>query len=526
MAPRKHTSAPAHAEIAHLPPWALSTGELLAFPAASGAPARGDAIPDGWVDSVNEQTDRSVREACDAQRRLAVGLACRDERVAFTQLVGSLELAEHPVHRWYSYKEAYSPRLPLEILGRLGAGESRVVADPFAGVATTALSLQHHPLVDRVVGVEYSPFAHFVGRAKLRWSHLTPERIVDHIHRLEDFAIDPSLPIPELAAFSNAEIFDPGAVSTLLSARAEIEADPRLTAAERDFFLLGLAAVVEDASKAMKDGRALRILRGRSRRKKALTPRHGALSTGGIKAMLVNQWLAMAEDLRVLAPMKTRARARRDLHLRGDARDLAAVDRRGHRQHPLGSESVGLCAYSPPYLNCIDYTEVYKLELWLLEFVGSRAEFRNVRLGTLRSHPSVRFPQDEVLADVDGDVVTVVEQIARVLDEQLPRPGLGEMAGNYFEDMYRVLAEQHRILEPGGHAVCVVANSTFARRERAEGEYVESWRLPVLTDVLIGRLAEAAGFAHVEIWEARDLRPRNVRSATARESLVVARKAR
>lgn len=477
------------------------------------------------MESVGDHADPSVQEACDAQRDLATGLTCRDERAAFSKLVGSLELAQHPVHRWYPYKEAYSPRLPLEILGRLGAGQARVVADPFAGVATTALSLQHHPLVDRVVGVEYSPFAHFVGRAKLRWSHLTPERVVDHIRRLRNFTVDPSLPVPELTAFSNEDIFDPGAVSALLSARVGIEADPRLTAAERDFFLLGLAAIVEDASKAMKDGRALRILHGRSRRRKALTPRDGAVSTGGIQALLVNQWLAMAEDLRVLAPMKARARGRRDLHLKGDARDLAAVDRRGHRHHPLSAESVGLCAYSPPYLNCIDYTEVYKLELWLLGFVGDSTEFRNIRLGTLRSHPSVRFAQQAVLANVQADVVGVVDRIARVLDEQLPRPGLGEMAGNYFEDMYRVLAEQHRILEPGGHAVCVVANSTFARRERVDGEYRETWRLPVLTDVLIGRLAEAAGFAHVELWEARDLRPRNVRSGAARESLVVARKA-
>lgn len=52
----------------------------------------------------------------------------------------------------------------------------------------------------------------------------------------------------------------------------------------------------------MKDGRALRILRGRSRRPKALTPRRAVVGGGGVEATLVNQWLAMAEDLRVLAP--------------------------------------------------------------------------------------------------------------------------------------------------------------------------------------------------------------------------------
>lgn len=177
------------------------------------------------------------------QSQLAAGLACRDERSVFSDLVGSVELADHPVHRWYSYKEAYSPRLPVEVLARLGAGQSGVVADPFAGVATTALSLQHNPLVDRVVGVEYSPFAHFVGRAKLNWSQISPKRMVERIDRLRHFPLDLSLPLPELAAFSNEEIFKPMAVTRLLSARAAIEADAELTAAERDFLLLGLAAV-------------------------------------------------------------------------------------------------------------------------------------------------------------------------------------------------------------------------------------------------------------------------------------------
>ena len=32
----------------------------------------------------------------------------------------------------------------------------------------------------------------------------------------------------------------------------------------------------------------------------------------------------------------------------------------------------------PPYLNCIDYSEVYKLELWLMGFVSDQKRFREV----------------------------------------------------------------------------------------------------------------------------------------------------
>jgi hypothetical protein len=91
--------------------------------------------------------------------------------------------------------------------------------------------------------------------------------------------------------------------------------------------------------------------------------------------------------------------------------------------------------------------------------------------------------------------------------------------------MFEVWQGQYRLLADDGVAVCVVANSTFARRERGDdATRKELWRMPLLTDVLLAHLAKLAGFAHAEIWTARDLRPRNVQRGSARESLVVAYK--
>lgn len=501
-------------------------GEIFVFPNPASAPATGDAKPRVRDDrAAKPSSDAAVRQVTDGFDSLAEGIACRDERAAFGDLVGANELGAHPIHRWYSYKEAFSPRLPVEIVGRLGAGRSGVVADSFAGVGTTALSLQGDQAARQVIGVEYSPFAHFVGDTKLRWAEISPGRLRNLAERVASYKVDAKAEVPTLSAFSNKEIFTPETLLQLVAARNAIDRDETLTLADRRILRLGLASIIEDASGARKDGRALRILRGRTRQaKKGLLPKRGAAIGSGVREMLINQWLAMAEDLEELAPMRAEVRRRKDRHLRGDARDLMAVRRRGMKEMPFPAESVGLFLFSPPYLNCIDYTEVYKLELWMLGFVKDHAQFKQVRLGTLRSHPSVRFPQGEDFDHLSSPAVETVKQTAALLDARLPRPGLGEMTANYFEDMLRVLREQHRVLEPGGHSVCVVANSTFSRREKTAAGWREAWRLPVLTDVLVARLAELVGFEHVEIWEARELQPKNVRMGSARESLVVARK--
>jgi hypothetical protein len=210
------------------------------------------------------------------------------------------------------------------------------------------------------------------------------------------------------------------------------------------------------------------------------------------------------------------------VHLRGDARRLDDVEAGGVRV--LSDGSVGLFVYSPPYLNCIDYSEIYKVELWLLEFIRTAEEFRQLRLGTLRSHPSIEFPERGYIADCANDrLVALIRRISDFVTQHGARPGVGRAIFGYFDDMYRVLEEQFRVLEPGGYACCVVANSTFSRRH-ADHRKNELWRLPVLTDVILGGLASSIGFDEVRLWEARDLRPRNVRSGHARESVVVVRK--
>lgn len=508
-------------------------GAGAAAPATVDAAQRGrrSALPPAWDELWGRPSDEPTRIEWRRLRRVSHELAEKIELVdlneVFGELVGSQDLREEPVHRWFTYKEGFSPRLLGTVLDELGAPAGLTVADVFGGVATTALAGLLHPKVAEVRSVEYSPFSRFVGKTKLSWPRLDTDRLRTLLHDALGYDHQRPVRLPQLAAFSNPDIFSRPRIQALLAAREHLRELAGANEEERAFFELGLAAVVEDLSGAMKDGRALRIKRQRARRAASLAETDpGFPVRGAVKRALAGQWAAMLDDLEALADEREAVSNTVAHHLAGDARHLHAIClRSGKKAFP--DEWAGLSLFSPPYLNCIDYTELYKLELWLMEHITSRAAFRETRLGTLRSHPSLRFDERPYFQDVEGDVIDLVSGLSDWVTQQSRRAETGPIVRQYFEDMLQVWREQHRILQPGAVAVCVVANSTFSRRDRCEdGSRKERWRLPLLTDVVLAHLALIAGFENVEIWSARDLQPRNVRAGCARESLVVARRRR
>jgi hypothetical protein len=112
--------------------------------------------------------------------------------------------------------------------------------------------------------------------------------------------------------------------------------------------------------------------------------------SGAVKRALAGQWTAMIEDLDTLAERRSIARVAVAHHLEGDARALHEIELED-RTPAFPDNWADLSLFSPPYLNLIDYTELYKIELWLMGHIADQAEFRKVRLGTLRSQPLGSF---------------------------------------------------------------------------------------------------------------------------------------
>ena len=126
-------------------------------------------IPAEWLNSWEEHSkslEQQLAEIRESMEALAADLTFIDRTAEFSDLVGSADIRNHPIHRWYYYKEGFSPKLPKLLVDKLKAGTTKTVVDPFAGIGTTGLALRSHPAVKTVIGVDYSPFASFVGKAK------------------------------------------------------------------------------------------------------------------------------------------------------------------------------------------------------------------------------------------------------------------------------------------------------------------------------------------------------------------------
>jgi hypothetical protein len=408
------------------------------------------------------------------------------------------------IHRWFHLKESFSADLLSAVLSRVGLDRQSGLSlvDPYAGVATSLVSALQDvekgvPRFNRVLGVERNPFLHLVATTKVRsLVNPAPDLVgfgeeVSELYRRRDTA---PAPRPALSTFANPHYFPQAALRELLRLKSAIYAADGDEPA-RDIALVCLAACVEPVSNLRRDGRALRYEERKSR------PEPVSEFNRRLKAA--------ADDLAGSRRVDANARV-----VLGDGRNIAV---------PMQKQDYfDLALFSPPYPNNIDYTEVYKLENWFLDLIGSSAEFREQRLRTIRSHPSVAFEETYPLSDngFREDVAELLGPLLAAIPIDRYRHGRRRLVNGYFEDMLQTLKGIYELLCSGGRAVYVVGNSVHGHGPTS---------FVVASDVVMAHLAKLVGFTVEEIIVARFPSRRNIPSANApagflRESVVLLRK--
>ena len=123
-------------------------------------------------------------------------------------------------------------------------------------------------------------------------------------------------------------------------------------------------------------------------------------------------------------------------------------------------QTADLAIFSPPYPNSFDYTDVYNLELWMLGYLRSRGDNRDLRSRTLRSHVQIKWQEtDEVR------LTPMLNALRKALEERredLWNRNIPEMVMGYFADLRGVLVSLHTIVRPRGKVVVAVGDSQYA----------------------------------------------------------------
>lgn len=398
-----------------------------------------------------------------------------DRRPDLATLVHWLGSADQPLHRWYRYREGFSPAL-IDALDLTGP-----ILDPFSGCGSILIGAAERSL--SATGIDLNPLATFVTNVKL--SPLD-ERQLSLVSALRAALTKPMRsiepwPLPGLSIAD--KVFEPEICDELLRTRALIECLSDGDSQLRDFMLLGWISIFERVGSYFKEGNGLKY---RNRRRTATgyvervdgewqKDRFGPDQRSFVRACMSEALDQMEGD----AVFWKQGAWDRQTIFEGSALDMDDL---------LQDREFASIIFSPPYANRFDYFEAMKVELWFGGFVESPEDMRALRKASMRSHLAADLGRPWV-------EIAAVEQVIEGMDRESSswRMGVPDVLRGYFDDMLTVLCECRRCLKPGGKCHVVVGNSAYA------GTIVP-------TDVLIARLGiESAGFDSAEVTPVRHL---------------------
>jgi len=396
-----------------------------------------------------------------------------EKRPDYRELVTFAQNKKEPVYNWFYYKEGFSRDLVWNLLKEMRIPKDSLILDPFCGTGTTLLAAKQAGCDS--IGTDVLPLGVFVANTKLQEGYdleslrkAIQEITSEKFGQAKSSWADPGF-IDMRKAFSRYARND---ILFFRDRISEVE-DEKI----RNFLMLGLLSIVSEASNTKKDGGVIRVVQ-----KRHLPP---------VRYLLRNRLKRMYKDVKRMTPTNKSAEA-----LLGDARKL-----------PFDEGSADACITSPPYLNYVDYTKLYGLELSLL--LGSSREMLDLRKRSLRSHVGAEYKKREGLNSERLD-----ETLENLRGETIASGKFPEVLTGYFEDMFMCLESLYPVMKEGGIAAYVVGNTCLPG-------------ITVDVDLILAELSEQAGFTakRVLVANARWCDVAGIRKERpVRESIVVLEK--
>jgi len=389
----------------------------------------------------------------------------KSTKTTYRSPVNFIESLHCPRHRWFPYKEGFSPSFVKVFLQDFDPEPSGIVFDPFSGSGTT--SIVAGEMGRRSIGMDVSPLTTFIATAKAMTLTAREQGLLDqHIKILRTSRLMAECPAPDNETVKS--YYHPAYLNAVLKIKKHFSDIENYKV--RSLFKLAFLACLEPFSTHRKAGNGVK-------RKSNFT-----LSTDK-RAALENCRTFMLERLEVISNDIKDTTS----FTAPEFREASSLDTAQHAQ----LEPISSLLTSPPYANCFDYSKIYMSELWLGDFFKGKEDQKKFREKSIRSHVHAHWNDRHLTF---GSLM--VENIIRehIEQQQLWSPRIGTMLSGYFQDLGMLLAKIKLRIIPGGTLGFVVGNSFYGG-------------LAVATDLLLAELALQHGYEVISIQVYRGVIP-------------------
>lgn len=388
------------------------------------------------------------------------------------------------IHQWYPFVEGYSREFIYEVLNEINYMPKSVL-DPFAGSGTTPVEMQY--LGIPCYSFEVSPFMHLLATVKMskEYSIKSFDKVLDEfqlgLYKYQGEirkAIDsPAYRTIEPRNGNEEYAFNTAVMTAILKIKYQI--GKINSPMYRNLFRIVLASILLEVSNLYRNGKCLSYKYDwRSKR-----PREEAVYIRFFQRLseVIRPDIGRIEEY--YGSVKKKFDNTERCYF-GDARQKIGM---------LGRGTIDLVITSPPYLNSRDYTDIYMIELWMLDLVKDYAQVRELRKRTIRSHVQVKHGS---VAALEIEMLkNVVQKLERNASEHWTRgDDLTTMVKGYFMDMDILFSALNTKMRKGAQVYFNIANSAYCGVE-------------IKVDEIVAQIAETKGFKIKEIREARKLRP-------------------
>ena len=385
------------------------------------------------------------------------------------------------IHRWFTYKEGFSPVFVSDFIKRFKTSSNPVIFDPFGGIGTTVLesSLQGYSAYSN----DINPLSNYISTIKNTQYNL---KDLEHLKKsLVEF--NDSKLIKKAIPPNNETVlnyFDKKTLELILQTQNWI--DNLKSTKTANLFNLALLTNLEKISTHRKDGNGVK-------RKKNFD------SIETIEELKEKISLKINEFIDDISKNKNKSKSKIYYQSSFDKYEI--------------EKKADIVITSPPYANCFDYSKVYLVELWFGNFFKEKKDQKDFRENSVISHVHYKWnPRHNNYGHnlVENEITQYLTN-CKLWDKKIP-----QMLVGYFSDMGKVLFELIPNLNKGATIGIVVGNSVYAG-------------LPIATDILVSEIAVKLGYELIGIESYRTLTPssqqlkiiRNEDKKFLRESLII-----